>query len=61
MLQSEPSRVWKYATRHKFSNFHLIFINAIWYDDEVKQTFNTSIFEALAIIMSNFHWNVIFP
>ena len=61
MLQSEPSLVCKYTMRHKFSNFHLIFKNAIWYDDEVKQTFNPSIFEALAIIMSNLHWNVIFP
>ena len=55
MLQSVPNLVWTYTMRHKLSNFHLIFKNAIWYDDEVKQTFNLSTFAALAIMMSNFH------
>ena len=47
--------------KHKFSNFHLIFKMHICMKMKWNQIFNASIFDALAIIMSNFHWNITFP
>ena len=51
----------KYTMRHKFSNFHLIFKMQIGMKMKWNKIFNPSIFDALAIIMSNFHWNINFP
>ena len=49
-----------YTMRHKFSNFHLIFKMQIGLKMKWNKIFNPSIFDALAIIMSDFHWNITF-
>ena len=47
--------------RHKFSNFHLIFKLPIGMKMKLNKISIPSIFDALVIIMSNFHWNITFP
>ena len=47
--------------RHKFSNFHFIFKLSIGMTMKLNKISIPSIFHALAIIMSNFHWNITFP
>ena len=46
-----------FTMRHKFSNFHLIFKMQNGMKMKVNKIFNPLIFNALAIIMPNFHWN----
>ena len=52
--RSIKTRLLKYTMKHKFSNFHMIF------KMQIGRIFNPSIFNALAIIISNFDWNITF-
>ena len=48
-----------YTMRHKFSNFHLIFKLQFGMKMKRNKTFNPSIFDALAIIISlEYHFSV---
>ena len=58
------NRAWQietYTMRHKFSNFHLTFKMQNGMKMKGNKIFNPLIFDALAIIMPNFHWNITFP
>ena len=52
---------YNYTMRHKFSNFHLIIKLQIGMKMKRNKIFNPSIFDAFAIIISKFLWNITFP